>query len=112
MPNYCPYCAAPLAPTGDAFCGECRGQLDEAPPIGSTPADLEVRKKITGLRPEDLTGVDLLVCILLPLVGLIVGGVRVIQGRSSGNKMLLLSGVTMVVQIILRGFFVAALSRR
>ena len=46
MPTHCPFCAAPLAPTGDAFCGECRGQLDEAPPAGSTPADLALRRKI------------------------------------------------------------------
>lgn len=47
MPHHCPFCAAPLAPTGDAFCGVCRGQLDEAPPAGSTPADLEIRRKIS-----------------------------------------------------------------
>jgi hypothetical protein len=46
MPTYCPFCAAPLAPTGDAFCSQCRGQLDEAPPADLTPADLEIRRKI------------------------------------------------------------------
>jgi hypothetical protein len=46
MPTHCPFCAAPLSPTGDAFCGVCRGQLDEAPPAGSTPEDLELRRKI------------------------------------------------------------------
>jgi hypothetical protein len=112
MPNYCPYCEAPLAPTNDAFCGECRGQLDEAPPPHSTPAEIELRRKLSGEAAEDLTTVDLIVCVILPLVGLIVGGVRVIQGRSSGNRMLLLSGVMVVVQIFLRSLLVVALSGR
>lgn len=103
MPTHCPFCAAPLAPTGDAFCGECRGQLDEAPPAGTTPADLELRRRIsTGGGADELTGFYVWICILFPLVGLIAGVVRVFEGKPSGAKMLLISGLMAVVQIILR----------
>ena len=110
MPTHCPFCAAPLAPTGDAFCGECRGQLDEAPPAGSTAADLELRRRISSGGAAELTGVDLFLCILFPLIGMIVGGVRVMQGTPSGVKMLVLSGVMMVVQFFLRLILILALA--
>jgi hypothetical protein len=99
MPNYCPFCAAPLAPTGDAFCGECRGQLDEAPPPGSTPADIEVRRKISTGVSGELTPVDLMICIFLPLIGLIVGAMRQGRGQPSGTRMLQISGVSMALRI-------------
>ena len=108
MPTYCPFCAAPLAPTGDAFCGECRGQLDEAPPAGSTLADLEIRRKISSGSGQ-LTWGDLFVCILFPLIGMILGGVRAFQGNPAGVKLIALSGAMMVVQFILRLVIILAM---
>ena len=68
MPPHCPFCAAPLSPTGDAFCGECRGQLDEAPPTDLSPADLEIRRKIASGSANGMTRILLLVFGLLGVV--------------------------------------------
>ena len=73
-----------------------------------TPAEIEWQRKIASGPSGDLTPIDLMICVCMPIVGLIVGGVRLSQGKPSGNKMLLISGVMLVVQIFFRLLFALA----
>ena len=54
---------------------------------------------------KQLTAIDLLICVMLPLVGVIVGAIRFIRGDSTGLRMFLISVCFIVVYWLQRGCF-------
>jgi hypothetical protein len=49
-----------------------------------------------------LTSVDLVVCLLFPLVGVIAGLIRLIRGDPSAARMLVISGAMLLVAILFK----------
>ena len=49
-----------------------------------------------------LTTVDIIVCIVFPFAGIVVGLVRAVQRRPGAKKMLGLSALVMVIAFVLR----------
>ena len=52
-------------------------------------------------RSAQLTGVDLAVCVLLPLVGFIAGVLRLLRRNPTGGRMMAVSGCVLVVGVLL-----------
>jgi hypothetical protein len=53
-------------------------------------------------KDANLTPVDWVVCLLLPVIGLILGVIRLVQGKPSGRKMVAVSAAVTVVWIVMR----------
>jgi len=87
----CPICGL-LNPAGTITC-DCGYDFD-------TGSDRQCRS-----GPAFLTWVDVIVCILFPIVGIIVGIVRLIQGKRTAGKMIGLSLVVILIVVLLKFLF-------
>lgn len=52
-----------------------------------------------------LTGVDLAICLLLPVVGFIAGILRLLRGEPTAGRMLSVSGTVLLIVLFLTGVF-------
>lgn len=63
------------------------------------------------IEPDELTGVDWLVCVLCSAIGFGVGIIRTIQGKPSGPKMIGISLLFSLIWAGVRNVLTAALNR-
>jgi hypothetical protein len=78
---------------------EC-GRMVEVPGLQKlrtlprVPADEPTILQSTTIHAQ-LTGVDLAICLLVPIVGFVAGVLRLIRGEPTAGRMLLISGVVL-----------------
>lgn len=67
MPERCPHCDAPLPPTDDAFCGQCREPLEEErEPAPESPKVVEPIKEPIAATPAKKQAIDLVTLAAYP----------------------------------------------
>jgi hypothetical protein len=92
----CAYCAEMILPAAKIcpFCKSKQGRGGGPPRKGHA-----ARRAGSGPAPDDtLSAVDIIICILFPCIGIIIGLVSLTSGRTGrGGKML---GISFVVALI------------
>lgn len=71
---------------------------------------VEGRSPTSHLPTSDLSTIDWVICIVLPVIGVIVGLVRSSQGKPAGGKMVGISVISLIVWTAIR-FMILAASR-
>jgi hypothetical protein len=72
----------------------------ERAPVSGFPIRTAPPKRATASKP--LTTIDLLICVVLPPVGIIAGMIRCIRGDPTGWRMLSFSGLVFFATTVLR----------
>lgn len=99
-------CGRRLTVTAGDAGATVRCECDRAVPVPDLHALRASADEVTGPPSAplhgQLTGVDLAVCVLLPVIGLIAGVLRLIRGEPTAGRMLLVSGTVLLLIILLQ----------
>jgi hypothetical protein len=98
--------ASPIKPSQ---CAACASDLSHLLAARAEQERSAVAAKQRGRASGELTAVDWVICVLLPVIGLIAGIIRAVQGKPSGAKMLVASIGFLALWTFMRFALVACL---